>query len=172
MLTFYFLESGIGWTILGAMAALVLGGIGSAWGIATAAGQGAGVLSEKPSLFGKVFLLILLPGTQGLYGMVFAFLVTSSTKIQTDLALAQQLTPGIGGALGIVGVCLGLVLLLSAKYQGETAAAAINLVAKKEDQFGRGIILPALVETYAVFGLLVAILMLNWLCKVGVSVAN
>ena len=171
MLTFYFLESGIGWTVLGAMTALVLGGIGSAWGIALAAGQGAGVLSEKPNLFGKVFLLILLPGTQGLYGMVFAFLVTSFTGIQGDLAKAQELTPGIGAALGIVGFCLGLVLLLSAKYQGQTSAAAINLVAKKEDQFGRGIILPALVETYAVFGLLVAILMLNWLLKAGVSIA-
>lgn len=171
MLTFYFLESGIGWTVLGAMTALVLGGIGSAWGISIAAGQGAGVLSEKPSLFGKVFLLILLPGTQGLYGMVFAFLVTSFAGIQGEdfAAAAQALTPGIGGALGIVGFCLGLVLLLSAKYQGETSAAAINLVAKKEDQFGRGIILPALVETYAVFGLLVAILMLNWLLRAGVT---
>ncbi len=170
MLTFYFLESGIGWTVLGAMFALVLGGIGSAWGISVAAGQGAGVLSEKPSLFGKVFLLILLPGTQGLYGMVFAFLVTSFAGIQSNLANAQKLTPGVGAALGIVGFCLGLVLLLSAKYQGETSAAAINLVAKKEDQFGRAIILPALVETYAVFGLLVSILMLNWLIVPGTSV--
>lgn len=171
MLTFYFLESGIGWTVLGAMAALVLGGIGSAWGIAIAAGQGAGVLSEKPSLFGKVFLLMLLPGTQGLYGMVFAFLATSFTGIQANLATAQKMTPGIGAALGIVGFALGLVLLMSAKYQGQTSAAAINLVAKKEDQFGRGIILPALVETYAVFGLLVSILMLNWLLKAGMSIA-
>ena len=167
MLSFYFLESGIGWTVLGAMAALVLGGIGSALGISIAAGQGAGVLSEKPSLFGKVFLLILLPGTQGLYGMVFAFLVMTSTGISTDLAVAQQMPVGIGGALGIVGFALGWVLLLSAKYQGETSAAAINLVAKKEDQFGRAIILPALVETYAVFGLLVAILMLSWLLVAG-----
>ncbi len=170
MLTFYFLESGIGWTVVGAMFALVLGGIGSAWGISVAAGQGAGVLSEKPSLFGKVFLLILLPGTQGLYGMVFAFLVTSFTGIQSDLSAAAHLTPGIGAALGIVGFCLGWVLLLSAKYQGDTSAAAINLVAKKEDQFGRAIILPALVETYAVFGLLVSILMLNWLIVAGKSI--
>ena len=170
MLTFYFLESGIGWTVVGAMFALVLGGIGSAWGIATAASQGAGVLSEKPSLFGKVFLLILLPGTQGLYGMVFAFLSALFTGIASDLTKAQQLTPGIGGAIAIVGFCLGLVLLFSAKYQGETSAAAINLVAKKEDQFGRAIILPALVETYAVFGLLVSILMLNWLIVAGTTI--
>ncbi len=172
MLTFYFLESGIGWTVLGAMAALVLGGIGSALGIAIAAGQGAGVLSEKPSLFGKVFLLILLPGTQGLYGMVFAFLVTSFTGIQGDLTTAAQMTPGVGLALGVVGFALGWVLLLSAKYQGQTSASAINLVAKKEDQFGRAIILPALVETYAVFGLLVSILMLNWLLVAGKTIVG
>ncbi len=172
MLTFYFLESGIGWTVLGAMAALVFGGIGSALGISIAAGQGAGVLSEKPGLFGKVFLLILLPGTQGLYGMVFAFLVTSFTGIQGDLTQAAQMTPGVGLALGIVGFTLGLVLLLSAKYQGQTSASAINLVAKKEDQFGRAIILPALVETYAVFGLLVSILMLNWLLVAGKTIVG
>lgn len=170
MLDFYFLQTGIGWTVLGAMAALVLGGIGSAWGISIAAGQGAGVLSEKPSLFGKVFLLILLPGTQGLYGMVFAFLATSFTGIQSSLTEAAKMTPGVGAALGIVGFTLGLVLLMSAKYQGQTSAAAINLVAKKEDQFGRAIILPALVETYAVFGLLVSILMLNWLLVAGQSI--
>ncbi len=172
LLKFYFMDSGIGWTVLGAMIALSLGGVGSAWGISTAAGQGAGVLSEKPSLFGKVFLLILLPGTQGLYGMVYAFLVATFTGIAGDITRAQSLTPGIGIALGFVGAFLGLVLLMSAKYQGETAAAAINLVAKKEDQFGRGIILPALVETYAVFGLLVAILMLNWLIVPGTTLAN
>ncbi len=172
MLSFYFLESGIGWTVLGAMAALVLGGIGSALGISIAAGQGAGVLSEKPSLFGKVFLLILLPGTQGLYGMVFAFLVTSFAGIQSSLENAQKMPVGIGAALGIVGFALGLVLMLSAKYQGETAASAINLVAKKEDQFGRALILPALVETYAVFGLLVAILMLNWLLVAGKTIVG
>lgn len=171
MLTFYFLESGIGWAVVGAMTALVLGGIGSAWGIATAAGQGAGVLSEKPSLFGKVFLLILLPGTQGLYGLVFAFLVAVFTGLSGDVAKAHMMTPGIGGALAVIGFCLGLVLLFSAKYQGETAAAAINLVAKKEDQFGRALILPALVETYAVFGMLIAILMLLWLLVGGVSVS-
>ncbi len=171
LLKFYFMDSGIGWTVLGAMIALSFGGVGSAWGISTAAGQGAGVLSEKPSLFGKVFLLILLPGTQGLYGMVYAFLVATQTTISSDLAHAQTLTPGIGIALGFVGAFLGVVLLMSAKYQGDTAAAAINLVAKKEDQFGRGIILPALVETYAVFALLVAILMLNWLIVAGSTIA-
>ena len=172
LLQFYFMDSGIGWTVLGAMFALGLGGVGSAWGISIAAGQGAGVLSEKPGLFGKVFLLILLPGTQGLYGMVFAFLATAFTGIQGDLSRAQSLTPGIGIALCFVGALLGLVLLMSAKYQGETAAAAINLVAKKEDQFSRALILPALVETYAVFGLLVAILMLNWLIVAGKTIGT
>ncbi|MDR1612241.1 MAG: permease [Planctomycetota bacterium] len=171
LLKFYFMDSGIGWTVLGAMVALSLGGVGSAWGISTAAGQGAGVLSEKPGLFGKVFLLILLPGTQGLYGMVYAFLASSFTGIAGDMARAQTLTPGVGIALAFVGSLLGIVLMMSAKYQGDTSASAINLIAKKEDQFGRAIILPALVETYAVFGLLVSILMLNWLIVAGSTIA-
>lgn len=167
LVKFYFMDSGIGWTVLGAIAALALGGVGSAQGIALAAGQGAGVLSEKPSLFGKVFLLILLPGTQGLYGMVFAFLAALNTGISTSIRTANTLTVGVGIGLAFVGLGLGLVLWRSAVHQGETSAASINLVAKKEDQFGRALILPALVETYAVFALLMSILMLLWLVKTG-----
>lgn len=164
MLSYFLLETGVGRAVAGAMLALVLGGIGSAWGISIAAAQGAGVLSEKPGLFGKVILLILLPGTQGLYGFVFAFLVAAGAGLTAGSAGASTaLSPYTGGCLGVVGAALGLVLLFSAKNQGDTSAAAISLVAKREDQFGRAIILPALVETYAVFGLLMAILMRGWL---------
>ncbi len=102
--------------------------------------------------------------------VAMAFLAAVFTQIQSDLTKAQTMSVGIGIALAFVGTFLGLVLMISAKYQGQTSAAAINLVAKKEDQFGRAIILPALVETYAVFGLLVSILMLNWLIVAGTTI--
>lgn len=164
MLKVILANPGIAFAAFGAIAALILGGIGSAQGIAFAGSQGAGVLSEKPNLFGKVFVLILLPGTQGLYGFVFAILLASNSLLSSSLEqAAQMLPPNVGFGLMFVGIGFGLVLMMSARSQGLTAAAAINLVSKKEEQFGRAIILPALVETYAVLGLVVAYLYMSYL---------
>lgn len=152
----YFLQTGLGWAMLGAIAALMFGGMGSARGIRIAAGQGAGVLSEKPELFGKVFLLIALPGTQGIYGFVFAF----SLLFRIGLFGGISISPMAGLTLAIVGIGAGVVLWLSAVYQGQTSAASISLVAKKPDQFGRALILPGMVEFYAMLAFLVALIFL------------
>ena len=58
--------NGIFLAILGAAIATVLAGIGSAKGVGSAAQTSMGVLSEDSSMFGKMLVLTLLPGTQGL----------------------------------------------------------------------------------------------------------
>ena len=58
--------------------ATFMAGIGSAKGVNLVAKASAGLLSEDPSKFGKAFLLQALPMTQGIYGMVAAFLIISS----------------------------------------------------------------------------------------------
>ncbi len=161
----YFIETGVGWAVLGAMAVVMQGCIGSAFGIRLACSQGAGVLSEKPELFGKLFVLMALPGTQGFYGFICMVFIAMRIKLMTSATEAMQVTPIIGVALFFVGVLVGAVQGFSAKFQGETSAAAINLVAKKPDESGRSILLPALVETYAVVALLTGILMILWLTK-------
>ncbi len=155
----HFLESGVAWAALGAISAAVLGGIGSARGIRIAATQAAGVMSEKPELFGKLLVLLALPGTQGFYGFICAFIIA----IQSGLLGGKvTITPSTGLALMFIGLVMGLVELFSAIAQGEASAAAINLVAKKPEEAGRSILLPAMVETYAVVGLLAAILLIFW----------
>jgi len=153
----YFLETGLGCTILGAIAAVMFGGIGSASGIRTAASQGAGVMAEKPELFGKLFILMGLPGTQGFYGFVYAFLAMVVTGL---LGGEPNVSPMGGLSIALIGLGAGVVFWRSAVFQGETAAAAINLTAKRPEESGRAIILPALVETYAIVALLAAILLL------------
>ena len=56
--------NGIFLAILGAAIATVLAGIGSAKGVGSAAQTAMGVLSEDSSMFGKMLVLTLLPGTQ------------------------------------------------------------------------------------------------------------
>jgi len=155
-----FLETGLGWAAIGAVFAVLLGCIGSARGIKITASQSAGVLSEKPELFGRLLVLMALPGTQGFYGFIGAIMVALRSGL---IAGSITVKPVTGIILLFVGLCLGIVLWRSAIYQAETSAAAINLVAKKPEESGRSILLPALVETYAVVALLASVLLTVWL---------
>lgn len=159
----YFISNGVGWAVLGAMFAVMFGCIGSAIGIRIASSQAAGVLSEKPDLFGKLLVLMALPGTQGFYGFICSIFIAMKINLLGDINMALQTKPAVGIGLLFVGFCVGLVQLYSAINQGMTSAASINLVGKRPEEGGRAILFPALVETYAVVALLIGILMINWL---------
>ena len=50
---------------------------------------------------------------------------------------------------------------MSGIYQGKVAASGIYLCAKRPEETGKGIILAAMVETYAVLALLISFIMVN-----------
>ena len=148
--------NGTVWALLGVALAVVLSGCGSAYGVGVAGQAAAGVVTEDPSKFAKVLIMQLLPGTQGIYGLLVGFLTLS--KIGLLGGGAAQIDPQTG--LLILAACLpiGIVGLISGKHQGKTSAAAIGIVAKKPDQFGKAMLFPAMVETYAILALLISIL--------------
>jgi V/A-type H+/Na+-transporting ATPase subunit K len=160
-----FIETGRGLAFVGGALAFGMGGAGSARGISIAAQEGAGVLSEKPELFGQLLVLIALPGTQGFYGFITAILLAINSGLMGGELL---ISPGTGLALLGVGFSTGLALYVSAIKQGEASAASISLVARRPGEAGRAILFPALVETYAVVALLAAILLINWLTNESV----
>jgi V/A-type H+-transporting ATPase subunit K len=167
----YLIKGGLGWAVAGAMLAVMLGGVGSAIGIRISGSQGSGVLSEKPDLFGKLLVLMALPGTQGFYGFIGAVLIARYSGLLGAEGVVT-VSPQVGLCLFLIGVCMGVVLWRSAVMQGEAAASAINLVARRPDQAGRAIVIPALVETYAVVALLAATLMIIWVTKDGLKIAD
>ena len=130
--------------LIGAALATILAGIGSAWGVGLAGQAAAGVVSEQPSQFAKVLILQLLPGTQGIYGLLGGSIANLDTH--TGVAILAACLP-----IAIVG-------LVSAYHQGRTSVASIGIVAKKPDQFGKAMLFPAMVETYAILALLISIL--------------
>jgi len=164
-----FINSGVGLAILGAAVVTMLGGLGSAKGIRIAASQAAGALAEQPDLFGKVLVLIALPGTQGFYAFICAIMIALRCGF---ISGAATITPVVGLGIFFIGLCTGVVEWKSAIFQGETSAAAINLVAKKPEESGRAILLPALVETYAVVALLAAILLIIWITAPGLKILS
>ena len=135
---------GLALAILGAALAVILAGCGSAKGVGLAGQAAAGLLSEDPSMFGKVLILQLLPGTQGLYGFLIAILVLVNVGVlggaPKDLSWQQ-------GMYYLVA-CLPIAFagLISAIHQGKVASAGVSLIAKKPDQVGTAITMASLVE--------------------------
>ncbi len=146
---------GIVFALLGAAIASLMAGAGSAVGVGMAGEAAAGVVTEDPNKFSKVLLLQLLPGTQGIYGLLIAFITLSQIGVlggSPDMSLAKGLL--------YFAACLpmGLVGYWSAVRQGRVAVSGIQLVAKKPDQMGKAMIFAAMVETYAILALLISLL--------------
>ncbi|MCC8027013.1 MAG: V-type ATP synthase subunit K [Clostridium sp.] len=156
---------GIVLALTGAVLAALFAGIGSAIGVGIAGEAAAGVVTEDPGKFSKVLVLQLLPGTQGIYGLLIGFITLTQIGIMggdSNISLAK-------GAL-YLAACLPMAFvgLWSAMKQGKAAVASIGLVAKKPDQFGKAMIFPAMVETYAILALLISILAIFGIAGVAV----
>lgn len=147
---------GVVFVLLGAALAAALPGIGSAKGTGLVGQAAAGVVAEDPSKFGKVLILQILPGTQGLYGFLVAFLL----MVQIGLAGGEVLNLTAAQGLMYFAACLPMAVggLLSALHQGNAATAGVAIVAKRPEESGKAIIFAAMVETYAVLSLLISIL--------------
>ena len=146
---------GVVLALLGAVLAALLAGAGSAVGVGRAGEAAAGVVTEDPSKFGKVLILQLLPGTQGIYGLLIAFITLSQIGIlggDSNISLAK-------GILYFLA-CMPMAIIgyWSALKQSRASIACIGLIAKRPGQLGKAIIFPAMVETYAILALLVSIL--------------
>jgi len=159
------LTEGLVIALLGTAIAIALAGLGSGIGVGIAGTAGAGVLTEDPTKFGLVLLLQALPGTQGIYGLLSGFLVL----IKIGFFMGQLPALSIDQGYAILWACvpIGLVGLFSAIAQGRAAAGAIYLIARRPEEIGKAILLPAMVETYAVLALLATVLMLN-----GIEIAS
>jgi V/A-type H+/Na+-transporting ATPase subunit K len=157
------IEVARGLAYAGAGMSFALAGCGSAWGIAIASHAAAGVMREKPELFGRMLVMIALPGTQGFYGFIAAILM----MVQTGLIGGNELKISLGTGIALCGVGLGcgIVQLVSALYQGQASAAGISLVGRRPEEAGKAILFPAFVETYAVIGLLATILFIIFLTQ-------
>ena len=143
--------------LLGAGLAAFMAGIGSAKGTGIAGEAGAGLVSEDPSKFGKAMILQVIPGTQGLYGFVIWFLAYSK------LAAVGAAGVSVAQGLQVLSACLPIAFggLLSGIAQGKVAAASVNILAKKPDDWSKGMILCITVEFYAILSLLASFMMLS-----------
>lgn len=145
--------------LLGAALAVILAGAGSAKAVGMAGEVAAGVVTEEPEKFSQTLLLQALPGTQGIYGLLTAFLILF--KIGLIGGVLKELTTSQGILFLAAAMPIAIVGYKSAVAQGKVAVAGIGIVAKRPQELAKAITFAAMVETYAILALLGSILMVN-----------
>ena len=138
---------------LGVALAALLGGMGSAKGVGLAGEAAAGVIIEEPEKFGKALILQLLPGTQGLYGFVIGFF------IYQQITGGDAITFERGLYLLMAALPVAIVGYASAQRQARVAIAGVNILAKNEDEFVKGVVYSVMVELYAILGFVISLLL-------------
>ena len=103
-------------------------------------------------------ILQVIPGTQGLYGLVVFFVAIMQMGLLDGTALNLSFVDGCR----YFAACLpiGIGGLVTAAAQGKVAAASVNLLAKNPDHWSKGMILCITVEFYSILSLLASMMML------------
>jgi V/A-type H+-transporting ATPase subunit K len=153
------MDIGLALALSGAGMAALLSGIGSSIGINISSKAATSILSEKPERYGQFFIMVVLPGTQGFYGFLAAFMTMSKLNFFSGTIL--QVDPKLG--LQILAACIPVAFagLVTAIYQGKVAASGIIMAAKRPEMaFKAGVIYAVMVEIYAILGLMTTLLIL------------
>lgn len=137
--------------IVGIALCVALCGVGSSIGLFKTGSAASGVLSEDPKKFGKLMVLVLLPATQGIYGFIIALIAKGSLSAAMSTADGWALL-GAVLPMAVSGIVTGIL-------QGLTSANCIYAVGRQETLSGKLIIYPAMVEFYAILGLIISILL-------------
>jgi len=140
---------------IGAGLAVGFAGLGSGLGQGIAAAGSVGAVAEDEDMFARCIIFTALPETQAIYGFLIAILLMVFTIMQ-----GRVLPPALGLVAIGAGAAIGFAGLGSGMGQGITASSSVGAVVENEDMFARGIIFTALSETQAIYGFLIAILLM------------
>lgn len=135
----------LGW--IGIYAPMALGAIGSIIGCARAGQAACGALLDTETGHGRFIGVSAMPSSQTIYGIVIMFTLERAVNIEN--------APG----LFAVGVLSGLALLWSGMRQGDACASAIHVSKSKPEVFGLSIAPAAIVEGFAVFAFIFALVL-------------
>jgi len=133
----------LGW--FGLYAPMALGAIGSIMGCAVAGQAAIGAMLDTESGYGRYVGVSAMPSSQVIYGIVVMFTLNRPITIDNS--------PGIFA----IGVLCGLALMVSAIYQGQCCASAIHASKSKPEIFGLSVAPAAIVEGFAVFAFIFAL---------------
>ena len=147
---------GLFFAFLGAALAIGVAGTGSARGVGLASEAAAAVTADDPSKFGRLLVLQLLPGTQGLYGFIISIMVMSNIGVLGGTPPQDAIT-GLMYFAACAAVAIGGYF--SAAAQGRVCVAGVNMVSKKPAESSKAIVSASLVELYALIAFIISLLL-------------
>lgn len=154
------MDYGLTLALVGAGLATLMAGIGSSIGIGIAGRSATGVLSEKPERYGQMFIMVVLPGTQGFYGFLAAFIVMLKANF-FGAGGVVDISVTVGWQVLVACLPIALAGMVSAIHQGKVCSGGILMAAKRPEMaFKAGVVYAVMVEVYAVLGLLVTLFIL------------
>jgi V/A-type H+-transporting ATPase subunit K len=160
------LLKGFNWDMLGipigmfgAALAVGLPCSGSAIGVGRVGEAGSGLLTVEPSKFSRILIFQILPGTQGLYGLVVWFLALMKLGFFTGVFVPLSLTEGIKFFAACMPVAFGGFIF--GGTQGRICSNGLSIVAKNQRDLSKSIILAIMMEFYSILAFLATFLMLN-----------
>jgi len=143
-------------SLIGLAISVGFGAIGSSIGVAYVANIGTGLLAKEPQKFPQVLALAALPSTQALYGLLFGFIILIKIGLLGGTPIEFDTNTGI--AIMLSALPVGIACLISGIAQGQIAANGLKILAEKPQNLSQAIVLAALVESFAVFGLVISLL--------------
>ena len=149
------LFTGTNIALIGAAIAVVATGIGSAKGVGQVAEASQGVMAEDPTKFTKLLFLQALPGTQGIYGFITAFILFFKLGL---LSTPVEITVTQGVYFALLCMPIAIAGYISAIKQSRVAVAGISVITKHPEESTKPLISAALVEMYAILALLISLL--------------
>lgn len=151
-------QLGLMFAIAGAAIASFMGGCGSAIGLGIVGRSATGVLTEDPDKFGKIFLLAVLPSTQGFYGFIIAIIIVLKLGLLGGTPLLPTTVQGL--QILLASLPCAIAGFTSGIHQGKVCASGVEMAAKQPDAAMRAVIYGVMVETYAVLGLVISFLII------------
>lgn len=142
----------LGW--IGLYSPMALGAVGSIMGCSVAGQAAIGAMLDTESGYGRYIGVSAMPSSQVIFGIVVMF--TLNRQVNVDNA----------AGLFAVGVLAGVALMISGIYQGHCCAAAIHASKAKPEIFGLSIVPAAIVEGFAVFAFIFALVISGGIPKV------
>lgn len=146
------------WVAIAIGLAVGIPGIMSALAVGTAGVSAAEITAEQPERFGNLFVLQILPGTQGFYGFIAGILIMIGLGILGGGSLPTE--PANLGLLAMGASVPAILQGFTAYGQSKVASASCGAVSKRPETFGNMVVYTVMPETYAILGFLASFLVM------------
>lgn len=136
--------------MIGPAIVMAMGCLGSSIGCGIAGMASHGVMSRVDEGHGKFIALSAIPSSQSIYGFILMIIMKGDINAGTLSPLS---------AIGI-GFFVGLAIMFSSIFQGRCAVTAIQASAKQPAIYGKTIAALGIVESFALFAFVFALLLM------------